>query len=360
MENGIPLCSNCHYYYDEDIPSWIFFPDDLEFFTKAEQSDFKQRLRAWKKKKQRLPRKPVTAEAYRDYQYESQTLLPGEEWGSYRTFIVQEFKKTGSPGSVFSKGLSNVFKAWHGDPMAALHHAFVALNYPGVLFPRGLKELSRMYTDNDEQLLRLEDLDPSPERSANEEDSDKDSEDASEGRKDTEDNNDADNHNRADYSTQHGHGQPRSEGNGSKSATRSPRRYSKRLEKRGQSDYDRGENLFVPRDEMLVMLSPSLRRPKVILQERFARAVPSKRPLSVHDEWEHGWDVTAQDRINFYKFFNGGGYRGPWNTAQKSSNSERGLPSREVTDEMIDSSGIDVMEDDEERSHMQMPPVDYV
>ncbi len=49
-------------------------------------------------------------------------------------------------------------------------------------------------------------------------------------------------------------------------------------------------------------------------EELFARSIPCKRVKTSDADWEFGPGGTAQDAIEFFNFFNGGGYEdnGPW------------------------------------------------
>ncbi|KAL8709034.1 MAG: hypothetical protein Q9220_006158 [cf. Caloplaca sp. 1 TL-2023] len=332
MNNGIPLCPNCHQKYDEDVPYWLFFPEDLDFFIDAERRDFNHRKHMWRHQNQIVARRPPTAQTYRDHQVGKGQMIPGAVWGSYRTFVVKVFKKPGGPDSLFEPGLG-LLKSWHGDPMAALYHAFKATTHPGgLLIPHEFKQLARLYDDNDTEMHRLRTQAPTSIDTETHNDS-SDSSDTDDDHQD-DDKSPGDSRNSASHGRKNLYQGPSHRGQEDRSSNKEShgsRRHSKRIEgKRGHSSNKYNESVFVARDSLLVMLSPSSssRKPKPMMQELFNRAVPAKRSRFVFEEQtDPGAQTTAQDRIDFFNFFNGGGYvdHGPWNGPVVSSKTEHGL-----------------------------------
>ena len=213
-----------------------------------------------------------------------------------------------------------------------------------------------MYVDNDDELRRLESQKQAPNDVRDNEDDDDDQDD---------DNDPGDGRRTGNYglgSAPRGDGRHGGQKQISNSASKPSQRQSKRVENRGKAHVLQ-RTVFVPRDELLYMLSPrsSSRKPKPMLQDEFTRPFLIKRPRIYEEERDPEADTTAQDRIDFFNFFNGGGYvdNGPWNTNYKTKNTEYGLPSPRDSDETERPSGPVVLESTTDVSHAGAPAVDF-
>ncbi|KAI4111670.1 MAG: hypothetical protein LQ345_006742 [Seirophora villosa] len=200
--------------------------------------------------------------------------------------------------------------------MVALYHAFPALPYSVVDLPEDLRTLNTMYCENDQMINHMKA--PLPNISDDEKESDR----MSDG---------TDKKSWIDNSPD-------------PTKDRARTGHSKRLEKK---EYTAGKSNQKPnysREDILVMLAPS-RKPKAMMQEElFAQSIPCKRAKTDDDaDWEFGPAGTAQDAIEFFSFFNGGGYedKGPWaqpvdrTKPSGTAKLEQGLLSPKVSGESI-------------------------
>ncbi|KAL8659012.1 MAG: hypothetical protein Q9202_007318 [Teloschistes flavicans] len=348
--NGVPLCPNCHVRYDASVPCWIFYPEDLQFFIDSENEDKKRREVAWTQNRTTVVRKPPDAEAYRQYQQDKKTLLPNARWGSYRVFIVKEFN---SSGTLFQEGPNPALKTWHGDPMAALYHAFFAVMDLKAKLPKALRDLQRLYADNDQELDHLRDAaatapgrfndgdnnNPDAHKGGSKDDDDDSQESNNE---DSDDDDDKDNNNNtaakgAKTRASETQNQLSTNYYDAYHSDPSSLRRSHRLEKQRPEYRERLKRQdLIPRNELLLMLSLKSQKPQPVMQENFNRGIPYSKRRKVEDDkedWDPGSEITAQDRIDIHKFFNGGGYQCPWKLQRLQQKTEHGLPSPKTSNE---------------------------
>ncbi|KAI4088203.1 MAG: hypothetical protein LQ344_006225 [Seirophora lacunosa] len=210
---------------------------------------------------------------------------PGEQINPYRVEAHLQPPRTSTIKDVQVVYYLRLF----GVPIAAISSTRSVLKTENffVDLPKDLRTLNTMYCENDQMINHMKA--PLPNISDDEEDSDS----TSDG---------TDKKSWIDNSPD-------------PTKDRSRPRHSKRLEKK---EYAAGRSNQKPdysREDILVMLAPS-RKPKAMMQEElFARSIPCKRAKTDDDaDWEFGPGGTAQDAIEFFSFFNGGGYedKGPW------------------------------------------------
>ncbi|KAL8918606.1 MAG: hypothetical protein Q9208_007250 [Pyrenodesmia sp. 3 TL-2023] len=289
-DNGLPLCKNCHAQYDKPRdPGWVFFPSDLQYFIEEEEKDVRRRKHSWKGNGQVPCRIPPTAATYFEDQQAKSKLLPEAKAGSYDAYIIKSF---GPEGGAFRVGY-NITKAWHGDPMAALDKAFRGLAQGFLILPSELIALHRMYQDNELDLLKLQKL-PAVQPG---------------GGRDPD--NDGQEHRSEEEPSSNEGEQPVKRRS---ATTRSSRRSLRVMQIQERASGSERRTLGPEHNEPLLKLACS-RKPRAVLQEEpFARSYPCKRVKVDNECWEIGPAATAQEMIDFYSFFHGGGYvdNGPW------------------------------------------------
>ncbi|KAL9597967.1 MAG: hypothetical protein Q9219_004798 [cf. Caloplaca sp. 3 TL-2023] len=275
--------------------------DVAHVIPKHASQDARRRQRALDHGGPLLRRNTPTAATYRQHQEDREQTLAGSRWGSYRYLIITDF---GPAQGRFTMGMSAV-KDWHGDPMAALYHAFQVIGDLEVDYPDELQELEMLYRNNSKMFRHLTTGDPaSTSHSRNDKGDDSDDNGARKHGKNTGANS------RVPGNSEHPSGASGNAG----TADRSSHRRSSRLEKQGEAAARKHGQLFAPPNEKLVMLSGSTRKPTAVMQERFPCSAPStprsKRPRLTKKEEKAaarvGANTTAQDRIDFYCFFHGG------------------------------------------------------
>lgn len=265
------------------MPGWVFFPEDLKYFIREERRDMKRRQQAWRPNEPLPRRNPPTATAYLEHQRNTGGLLPGAPWGTYRSYVTRSF---GPENGELLSGLS-ALKTFHGDPMVALYHSFAALPYGLLDSFKDLETLNTMYRANNKKIQDMKAPLPI-----------------------TGDDDDADSNDDGEASNE----ESLTDNNPDPTKGRSRTRHSKRLEKKDYAAGKATQKREWGREDILVMLGPS-RRPTAMMQEElFAQSVPCKRVKTSHADWDFGPGGTAQDAIEFFNFFNGGGYEdyGPW------------------------------------------------
>ncbi|KAL8652823.1 MAG: hypothetical protein Q9210_002460 [Variospora velana] len=306
-DNGLPLCPNCHFQYDKPgDPGWVFFPADLKYFIEEEKKDVRRRKQSWREDGQVHFRVPPTAARYFEDQERKRKLLPGARAGSYVAYIIESF---GPDTAAFMVGY-NMTKAWHGDPMAAINKAFRGLTAGYLVLPTELMTLHRLYQDNDLQVRRLQEAPPTQHGDGGDPDND-----------------DQEQRSQEDFSSSES--EPPNQRR--PTSTHQPRQSLRVMKLQERASGSERRTLGPEHDEPLLMLATS-RNPRAVLQEEpFARSYPSKRVKVEEGCWEIGPATTAQEMIDFYSFFNGGGYvdNGPWAVAYPIDSKGKGTTTGE-------------------------------
>ncbi|KAL8870329.1 MAG: hypothetical protein Q9174_003602 [Haloplaca sp. 1 TL-2023] len=151
VSNGIPLCPNCHSMLDStDLPGFVFFPTDVEYFIDFERKDFERRQQIHDVTGQWPTRVVPTAQDYLQHQKDIVPL--GATGGLYRRMFFRRFAGINTPG----EDPRYPPKSWHGCPLASLSRAFHSLGSQAHLFPhkvrQDLRDLQDLYGNHDQSV----------------------------------------------------------------------------------------------------------------------------------------------------------------------------------------------------------------
>ena len=131
-----------------DLPGFVFFPTDLEYFLDFERRDFERRQQL-QEESGRWPARAVPRA--QDYlQHQALIVGPGAVGGLYRRMILRPFAGINAIG----EDPRYPPKPWHGCPLASLTRAFHSLGSQAHLFPQevrqDLRDLQDLYGYHDQ------------------------------------------------------------------------------------------------------------------------------------------------------------------------------------------------------------------
>ena len=147
--NGISLCSMCHKMLDSlDLPGFVFFPTDLEYFLEFERKDFERRQQLQEETGQWPVRAVPRAQDYLHHQ--AHIVGSGTVGGLYRRMFLRPLAGI----SAIGEDPRYPPKSWHGCPLASLTRAFHSLGSQAHLFPpeirQNLRDLQDLYGYHDQ------------------------------------------------------------------------------------------------------------------------------------------------------------------------------------------------------------------